>query len=149
VTQTVSGPPPALLPATSTRKWTSWTANEMLFSLSTILAPDVSTHPDVALCLSDSACTNLGSNADTVKSAYSVQLTEPTDSTSRDSTRGDDFIPLFSASSSHHAPTSANAVPPSRVPVFLRYPGSSARRALWKKYKPVAQKIRPVLGSLP
>jgi hypothetical protein len=85
-----------------------------------------------------SACTNLGSDTNTVSYAHTV--VQPTVSPVRDSTRGSTFVPLFSVSTTGTKPTnrpSPSTFPP-LVEVFMK-----------NKYKPVAQKIRPVLGTLP
>jgi hypothetical protein len=85
-----------------------------------------------------SACTNLGSDTNTVSYAHTV--VQPTVSPIHDSTRGSTFVPLFSVSTTGTTPTnrpSPSTFPP-LVEVFMK-----------KKYKPVSQKIRPVLGTLP
>ncbi|CAK5268713.1 unnamed protein product, partial [Mycena citricolor] len=58
----------------------------------------------------------------------------------QDSTPGSKFVPIFSLNSSRTYPTATS-------PSSQFYPSTS--QFANKKYKPVARKIRPVLGSVP
>ena len=84
-----------------------------------------------------SACTNLGSDAHTV--AFAHTIVQPAFPTTRDSSHGSNFQPIFSVATST-TPTMRS--PTSSIPPLAEVYAK-------KKYKPVAQKIRPVLGSLP
>jgi hypothetical protein len=91
-----------------------------------------------------SACTNLGPNINTVNFAHTI--VQPAFALSRDSTSGHDLIPIFSTSSSPLNPDLASPYHP--FPTQYSLPPLAEVYAK-KKYKPVAQKIRPVLDTLP
>ncbi|KAF7350636.1 Integrase catalytic domain-containing protein [Mycena sanguinolenta] len=94
------------------------------------------------------ACTNLSFHTNTVKFAHGVA--QPAFPTACDSTRTDNFVPLFSISSPALPSPFDYAIPSIPTPSHsndLLPP--LARVFATKKYKPVAQKICPVLGTLP
>ena len=115
-------------------------SGEFIIESTSTLVPDNLDHVKSAYL---SACTNLEQYKDIILS--DCPAAQPAFHTTGDSTRPDNIQPIFSMTST----TSYPNLPPSLCNNTRFSLPPVAEVYANKKYKPVAQKVRPVLGTLP